>query len=76
MEKFLDKLKVVFWVLVDILSGFVIGLTIGAGIICLIPLLLVFGVLFVIWILGEFIVWKLLDKSDNKNGNELNNASN
>ena len=75
MGKFIDKLKVAFWVFIDILSGFVIGLVLGAGIICLIPLMLIIGILFVIWILGELCVWSIVDKSDNdkdesKNGIE------
>lgn len=56
MSTFTNKLKAAFWIAVDIFSGFFLGLVIGAGLLCLIPLAIVFGVLFVIWIIAEFIV--------------------
>lgn len=65
MGKFIGKLKMILCVITDILSGFIIGLVLGAGIICLIPLMLVIGVLFVIWILGELCVWSIVDRPDN-----------
>jgi hypothetical protein len=61
----MGKFRVILGIATDLLSGVVIGIIVGLGLICLIPLALLFGVLFVIWMLGELCVWSIVDRSDN-----------
>lgn len=61
----MGKFRVILGIATDLLSGAVIGIIVGLGLICLIPLALLFGVLFVIWMLGELCVWSIVDRSDN-----------
>lgn len=61
----MGKFRVILSIVGDLLSGVIIGIIVGLGLICLIPLALIFGVLFVIWILGELCVWSIVDRSDN-----------
>ena len=63
----MGKVKVALTVVSDILMGSVIGIVIGAGLLCLIPLVLIFGILFVIWMSAELIIWAITDKSDDDN---------
>lgn len=60
----MGKFRVILGIAADLLSGAFIGIIIGLGLICLIPLALIFGVLFVIWMLGELCVWSIVDRSD------------
>lgn len=51
MNNILGKLKVISCIIVDILYGICLGIVLGVGAFCLIPLLIIAGAIFMIWVL-------------------------
>ena len=70
MNNFTNKLKASFWIFIDVTTCFLICLMIGIGIICLLPLVIVFGMLFVIWVLIELLFLWIRNKCEDPDEND------
>ena len=70
MNNFVNKLKAAFWIFIDVTTCFLICLMIGIGIICLLPLVIVFGMLFVIWVLIELLFLWIRNKYEDLGKND------